>query len=635
MSNNGFDEVKRLRIEARIIRQMSLATIRNFSDAIVELLTNCDDSYRRLEDKHVDCSGEIKIYIKRLKGGKCEELKAVDFAEGMEKNQLEEALKFGGETSGIEKGKSVRGLFGRGMKESIFALGKGSIYTIKDDKISIAELWWDESDRNAKYKIIKESYTPSIKERENIGILSGNGTCISISITNEKIRCPDYKTLKPQICSHFALRDINASKKRKVDLSFEAENGLKTSVNILYENPKGKIIIEESVTLPNYGDEVKIWVFESEIELDSPYNDPYSKAGLLIKSGGAILDKKLFKFETEKAGCYFFGEVICEGIYNKVKGGDYGIIDPNRCGIEWQHQYCKILQNEIENILQPLIEKKREEIQKSKPSAKMSEHTKKMLGKICQLLNRFAKLELEKEAPDGTDLEEGDEIKKMIIKPSRAHIVVNKERWFSLYIPFQQVGVIPKVKVSSVNNEKISVLDPEISNFHSHSKKPEILMGRFRVIGREIGAIGKITCTSENGDTATTEVDVVPGEKGGGKKKRKLVLPKGGFFTDIIPDLENEPAQRVAYESSTGKIKVFVKFPMVQQYLDEKLESKRNEGKAILAELISEAFCRWIARERVEGGKTPVFTSEIDAYNVAMNAVQKEYLHQIHKILTE
>jgi len=632
MNSSIFGEAKKLQIEPRIVKQMSLATIRTFPDAIVELVTNCDDSYRRLEEKNVVCSGEIKVFIKRLKGGRCEELKAIDFAEGMEKNQLEEALKFGGETSGFEKGKSVRGLFGRGLKESILALGKGIIYTIKDNKISIAELWWDETSSSAKYKIIKESYIPSLEERDEVGIKE-NGTCVKISITNERIKCPEYKTLKPQICNHFALREINSSTKRKVYLCFESsKDGSRISSPISFEKPAGKEILNMPITLPNYGDEIKVKILESDTELDSPYNDPYSKAGLLIKSGGAILDKTLFKFSSEKAGSYFFGEVVCEGIYGRIKRGDYGMIDPNRCGIEWQHQYCKILQNEIEKVLQPFIEKKKEELLKSKPSIKMSEQTKKMLNKICQLLNRFAKLELEKELPDGTDLEKDDEVRGIMIKPSKAHIIINKERWFSVYVPFKQVGIIPKVKVTSSNNEKISVLDPDINNFRPHSKRPEILIGRFRVIGREVGSIGTIKCISEDGSNASAEVDVIPEEKEG-KKKKKLEIPKGGFFSEITPDLERDPNQRVAYES--GKIKIFVMFPMIQQYLDEKLEPKRDEGKVILAELIGEAFCKVVARERVDRGNPPIITSEIDAFNIAMNAVQKEYLHQIHKILVE
>ncbi|MBI4824717.1 MAG: ATP-binding protein [Nitrospirae bacterium] len=445
MNNTIFSEHRKLRIEDWIVKQMSLGTIRSFPDAIVELVTNCDDSYKRLEEEKISCHGEIKISILRLKGGICKELVAIDFAEGMDRNQLEKALSFGGETSGFERGKSVRGLFGRGLKETIIALGKGTIYTIRDNKLSIAELWWDETERSAKYKITTESYVPSPEARRKIGIQE-NGTHVKIFVTNPKIKCPDYKTIKSQLCNHFALRDISSSSNRKVQLVFESPEKaeLKQTTSILYEKPEGEEILTKSVTLPNFGDEVRIKVFESDSELESPYNNPFFISCLLIKSRGAILDNQLFKFSTEKAGWYFFGEVICDGIYEKVRQGDYGLIDPNRGGIEWKHQDCQILQNEIEKILQPFIEKKREELSKGKPQVKVSEKTKKMLQRICQLLNKFAKLELEKE-PIIEDIGD-EEIKDIMIKPPKANIEVDKERWFSVYIPLKQIGITPNVR---------------------------------------------------------------------------------------------------------------------------------------------------------------------------------------------
>jgi hypothetical protein len=316
-----------------------------------------------------------------------------------------------------------------------------------------------------------------------------------------------------------------------------------------------------------------------------------------------------------------------------VKNGDYGLVDPNRCGIEWKHRYCQILQNEIEKLLQPLIEKKKEELSKSKPATKISERTKKILNKVCQLLNRFAKLELEKEPSEELDLKEDEQIKDIFIKPQKANVEINKERWFSVYIPFKSIGVSPSVIVTSSNNEKISVLDPMISNFHPHSKRPTILMSKFRIIGREIGATGIITCLLEE-SRATTEVNVVPEKPIGpkGKRKRELHIPKGGFFNEIVPDNELNPPQRGSYEN--GKIRIFVSFPMVKHYLDEKLEPRGSEGKAILAELIGDVFCRFIARARVDKGAYPIIPgAEIDTFNRALNDIQKEYLHRIHEIM--
>ncbi|MBI4824121.1 MAG: hypothetical protein HY805_07845 [Nitrospirae bacterium] len=89
-------------------------------------------------------------------------------------------------------------------------------------------------------------------------------------------------------------------------------------------------------------------------------------------------------------------------------------------------------------------------------------------------------------------------------------------------------------------------------------------------------------------------------------------------------------------ECRSGKIKVFVKFPVVQQYLDEKLEPRDDKGKAVLAELIGEVFCRFTAREKVDRGEYPIIPgNEINMFNKAVNDLQKEYLHKIHEIITK
>jgi hypothetical protein len=109
----------------------------------VELITNCDDSYRRLEDEGIEASGKIEIVVTREKGGVCKFLVVKDYAEGMTRQELEKAVRFGGETSGFEKGRTVRGLFGRGLKEAIISLGEGEVYTIQNNTLSAARIWWD------------------------------------------------------------------------------------------------------------------------------------------------------------------------------------------------------------------------------------------------------------------------------------------------------------------------------------------------------------------------------------------------------------------------------------------------------------------------------------------------------------
>ena len=120
MNKREFEKARPIPMDkARYMRQTAFTTIRYLIDVIVELVTNSDDSYKRLEQEGIEVEGKIIIRVRRLKYNKCEKLEVIDFAEGMDKDKLEKALTFAGATSGFEKGRTVRGLLGRGLKEAI------------------------------------------------------------------------------------------------------------------------------------------------------------------------------------------------------------------------------------------------------------------------------------------------------------------------------------------------------------------------------------------------------------------------------------------------------------------------------------------------------------------------------------
>lgn len=115
--------------EGRLVCEQAKATVKSILDAIVELVTNSDDSFKTIEQggERID-KAIIEIKISRAIGGNCKELIISDSAAGMNRDDLlNEAIKFGGETGGRKKGRKVRGFFGRGLKESIIALGEGII----------------------------------------------------------------------------------------------------------------------------------------------------------------------------------------------------------------------------------------------------------------------------------------------------------------------------------------------------------------------------------------------------------------------------------------------------------------------------------------------------------------------------
>ena len=624
-----FGESFDLPISPRIVQQMAIRTIRAITDAIVELVTNSDDSYNRL-NKSMDRAGRIEIYIERVKGGKCKKLVVKDFAEGMSREQLQKAIIFGEEASRFETGRSVRGLFGRGLKEAIIALGQGEIATIHDGIADGAKIWSDEN-RRPKGSLFETPLPVTEEIRREIGIEKGNGTKVTITVTNEEISCPDYKTLKSQTMNHYALRDINASKQREVELTVQ-DWKMKASSPISYSPPEGKIVCDKTVKLPGFGDDVSIKVWESGNELESPRNNPFAKAGLSIKTEGAILDDQLFGYENERAACYFFGEVFCKSLATRLRT-DESLINPNRGGLEWRrHPYCQALQTEIEKALAPRIEKKKGELE-AKPAIEVSTRTKKMLYDMCRLLNRLAQRELAELPPTNGEggLEPGEKITDLTIKPEMARIEVDIPRSFLVYAPqgiLSQSITKNTVQIES-DNPYIQVLETALT-LVPHPKYSHIRYGRLRVVGRVWGEEGWITCRLGSHE-AIALVTVAP--LGKGKKKKKLAGPRGGFFTDIEPDESENPLQRVRYEA--GKIKIHVRFPVVAKYLGPGLKgSDTPQGGAILAELVGEAFCREMAQKGIDAGKYLVMPgAEIAGFNTAVNELQRKYLHLIHSIV--
>lgn len=628
MNERKFEKARPIPMDAGRVQSQSTATIRYLIDAVVELVTNSDDSYKHLEEESIATKAEIKVYIQRSKGNKCKKLKVTDFAEGMDKDKLEKALTFAGATSGFEEGRSVRGLFGRGLKEVITALGNAEIYTIKDNELCIANVWWD-GKKGLMYEPLEKSYTPSQEERGEIGIIEGNGTVVDITVTSKKIGCPTLKTFLPQITNHYALRDINSADNRKIRLEFEStgKDSRKDFKTILYKTPKHRKKDAQTLKLPGYQDKIEVRIYESDEELESPYNNPMAQAGLLIKTSGAILDNQLFKYQSEEAGRFFFGDVVCEGLAERLREGDWGIITPDRTGINWPHQYCKTLKAILEDILGPCIEEKRRQLE-VKPVRK-SEKVNKLSMAICSLLNRLAKQHFS-EAP--IDTGPGPEkIESLTIKPPYANLEIDKERSFSVYAPITIVGIGSgpcQAEVISDNPTHIQVLNP-IVTLQPHRERPLLYYGNFRVVGKTDKEEAIITCKFRE-YIATANLRVAPPGKIGPRKKPKV---KGGFFRGIEADRGANPSQRVRYDEKSGIIWIYVKFPGVNSYLEENLDFKdeAEASRAMYAELVGEAFCRFIARNYIEQQKVLLLPGgEIEAVTIAMSMAQKEYLYKIH-----
>jgi len=102
--------------------------------ALVELITNADDSYMRMEKKGEIEEGKIEIEYCKVKST-FSHFAVRDHAEGMsEEDVYNNFKKYGALTSGIKAGEKVRGYFGQGAKDALASMFGGTLSTFKENK---------------------------------------------------------------------------------------------------------------------------------------------------------------------------------------------------------------------------------------------------------------------------------------------------------------------------------------------------------------------------------------------------------------------------------------------------------------------------------------------------------------------
>ena len=584
-------QTKPLQISHKLVHQLSGATVKSVVDAIVELVTNSDDSYARLEQEGRKTLGSITISVTRLKGGSCGSIRIADQAEGMDSRALALALVYGEEASGLMKGKTVRGYFGRGLKEAILGLGQGEIETCKNGLLNVVELHPGQSQEPPK---ILRKVQDRFSERPD-------GTVVRVRCHRD-VSCPAFRKLHWLLSNHFALRDIvqnRAVALEVTDYGGRGQGSKKDGAMLSWSPPNGSEVEDCEVQLEGFGP-AHIHIWESDQLLDFVKYKPDSQAGLIIRCGSAILENTLFGLEAREPARYFFGSVDCPGIAEALRSGKTGIVGIGREGLDWRKPACQELHRAVKEVLLRHVERKARQMAESQPQ-RVPETLRKKFRKVCDLLNQLAKKEL---ADEGPVVGPGGDVETLTIRPEIAYAEPGKARKYTVYLPHSvcsgpplvAVEIQPAVSsVSLVQPGRTLVLQPQ-------EKRPGLLVGSLEVTGRSEGDRASILCTYRNMAARAWFEVRTPGHRGRTGSTASARRP----FTEItFNELEKHPAQRVRCDH--GRIEIFLNFGAVGDYLGPGGEGSQSpQGSLMLAELVSEAFCRWVARSKLERGEYPI-----------------------------
>lgn len=611
---------RRLEYADRFARQQADQAIKkDIVRALVELITNSDDSYNRLENRGIVTDGRILIDIQRKRRGST--VQVTDFGEGMDGDKLDVAVgTYAEETSGFAKGKRVRGYFGRGIKDAILGLGEGVLTGIINNKIHQASL------------AIRDN-SPYYEAQQPIPLLSvgnRNGTKVDITITRGDVRIPRFENLRGQLSLHYALRDILSSQSRMVILR-NANARTPQEFSLFYVFPKGKLIGQEILTISDSGVTCEVELYRSEVPLDTPRESRYmAQAGLLIKSGTAILDNTLLRFDGDTNAQRFYGSVLCPNL-NELLVNNEQIVTATRDGLDRSHPFISELFETCEEFLQEHVEKEALRARTEQQRTKSRELQQKIDNAISKL-NLIARDEL-------ADLDPIDDVDEPMVPPDGfgfipeyASVLTSRRRSLTLRSLTSTIPEGSLVKILA-DSPGVNVVTPTVV-LQPREDFTRLNETNVTLEGIQVGAEAIITAECE-GLNADALVRVIARRE---RRKRNGPTPRRrrGLFNDIQFSDESRPRQRVRYDRQSKDVVVAVNHATVKPYINDTDGSggETPQGQVILAELVSEDVCNSIARNGVESGKFPMVAGgEAEAIQFQQLRLQNEYAGLIHEAL--
>ena len=611
------------------LQQADQAIRKDILRALVEIITNSNDSYSRLEGAGVSVSGEIIIDVLRKR--KDSLICIRDFAEGMNDVHMDRVVgTYGEATSGLKEDKNVRGMWGRGLKDAIFGLGYGYVSSIKGDNLYRSSLLLKEGIPTFD---LDDPIPATTQHRKKHGLESGNGTEIEIIVSRNDVKMPQFDNLRNYLQRHFELRPIMGNPARRIILrNLSSLHKVKQETVLTYKPPRGEKVLDEKFEVEGFPATVHLQVLRSNIQLSTRGEEgDYADGGLLVVSKAMVVSLTMLKFENDPYASFFYGSIECDYLHELLKN-DEPVLTATRDGINWTHPFAKALKLAVESRIEPIVQNEREHAIQDE-QMKLDKRLRKKLDMTLHELNTIALSELSERR---ASYESGKEI---VLPPSglgfaSERIFVQTGQMATLTL---RAALLENMQAGATvfivsDNPEIEILTPKIQ-ITALKDNPNIGQAKIKVEGKQVGNEGVVTAYL-SGHKATAVVQV--------RSKKETIdvaPPKShtGLFTDIRFDDRMDPRQRVYLDRVNSNIVIASAAPSVKLYLDSQNRLDTTvHGQVLLAELITEAVCREIARQGVESGKyLAPDGAEADAIQSHFIRLQNRYAHIIHEVIVK
>ncbi len=605
--------------------------------ALVELITNSDDSYSRLERVGLQVRGAICVSYERHQNGAV--LTVADQAEGMNLERMRSILSYGGAHSLLALGESSgRGYFGRGMKQAVYGLGHGWIESLHDGRFCRMDLFrsdmgsylyddWD-GDRIAEAEDYDHMQVPA----------GGNGTKVTIVVENQQTNIPYFRSLVTAITNNIYLRDV--LERRAVELINVNPNRKKSSPMLLrYVAPEAELLLGPDAPgsfVYNGTSYQYTLTLKKAQDANLVLKGDERTNGLLVISGTAVLDCQFFRFENQLGTEFLFGTVVCPSLADMLAGG-HPVISDEREGLNIKDPFVAAFAGSVSDMITNPI--KNEQLRLSHiDHATTSMRTKAMIGKLLQRVNKIAAEELGIILPPGPGSGKYgpyDTGRQAVLRFSTPFYYRQAGHPFHVSMIVDRQQLLNQDILSFIYDvpDSIRVEDPledlAVSDLPAN--------GRFewKVSSAEIGARGRIGVTS-GPYSAFCEIVIAGQVTGKGyhnPSEKPPVLWDRDNSSDLflgyeLRNLDND-MERAAYSPEERLILINTEAPTVRLYVDGKGHFK-DGARLLLVELFLDVIAEELARRYVD---RTTKKGDRDAYRQVKLDLIRRYGVEIHQVL--
>ena len=439
---------------------------------ISEILTNADDSYRRLENTGFIPRDEIKVILIEIKEDRRKKgefvVSITDQAEGMSEDELRKKFK----DYGADKAEGqlhTRGLFGQGASDVLFNAASeqrtAMIESIKDGKLTKARFNYNKNSSNLKeveFDPIQLKGSQFENMRQALGIFQ-NGTKVTFGIPKRVRYNP--RTLVEEIQSYPFFKFLLMSKNRKIILKQEGELVETKLTSEAYQ------LIEKPLLKKDFELIYKNYKLKSTLTLWSIDKKLIKHDILVIDEHQIIYDNHFFGYDTQPKAKNLTGFLEIKDLYKVLRDelnaeDPIAIITDNRKGFDTSQDFYQILKSQIVKIINPKLDQIGEDISEVDITAN------KKINELLKKLNTYFIKNMPEEIPySGKEKgiyppEEG-----LAFVRNEMSLTVSKKYMIVLLINSRLISDVETIKLRTEDSDIIGISQIEVS-FKKEEENP-------------------------------------------------------------------------------------------------------------------------------------------------------------------